>query len=61
MNYEKIKLGLIGKVKVWKARREAEKARAWRDKIEHEISEVDYTEAEKLKEELLEQKKQPEM
>jgi len=57
MDYNKIKLGLIGRFKVWSTRREAEKTRAWRDKIEHENSEVDYSEAERLEADLLEQKR----
>lgn len=57
MDYNKVKLGLIGRFKVWSARREAEKTRNWRDNIEHEISEVDYTEAERLEADLLEQKR----
>ena len=57
MDYNKIKLGLIGRFKVWSARREAEKTREWRDNIEHENSEVDYSEAERLEADLLEQKR----
>ena len=57
MDYNNIKLGLIGQFKVWKARREAEKDRAWRDNIEGEISEVDYSEVERLKTDLLQQKR----
>lgn len=57
MDYNNIKLGLIGQFKVWKARREAEKDRAWRDNIEGEISEVDYSEVERLKADLLQQKR----
>lgn len=57
MDYNKVKLGLIGRFKVWNARREAEKARSWRDNIEHETSEVDYSEAERLEADLLEQKR----
>lgn len=57
MDYNNIKLGLIGQFKVWKARREAEKDRAWRDNIEGEISEVDYSESERLKTDLLQQKR----
>ena len=52
MDYNKVKLGLIGRFKVWRARREAEKDREWNDKIEHEVSEVDYSEAERLEAEV---------
>ena len=57
MDYNKVKLGLVDRFKVWRVKREAEKTRAWRDNIEHEISEVDYSEAEKLEADLLEQKR----
>ena len=57
MDYNKIKLGLIDRFKVWRVKREAEKTREWRDSIEHEISEVDYSEAERLEADLLEQKR----
>lgn len=57
MDYNKVKLGLIERFKVWSARRAAEKTRNWRDDIEHEISEVDYSETERLEADLLEQKR----
>ncbi len=57
MDYDKIKLGLIGKIRVWNLRREAEKTRDWRDRIEGEISEVDYSEADELEKSLLDKKK----
>lgn len=57
MDYNKVKLGLIDRFKVWRERREAEKTRTWRDNIEGEISEVDYSTADKLEADLLEQKR----
>ncbi len=57
MDYDKIKLGLIGKIRVWNLRREAEKTRDWRDRIEGEVSEVDYSEADELEKSLLDKKK----
>ena len=57
MDYNNVKLGLIDRFKVWRERREAEKNRAWRDNIEGEISEVDYSVADKLESDLLEQKR----
>lgn len=57
MDYNKMKLGLIERLKVWSARRDAEKTRKWRDSIEHETSEVDYSEVERLEADLLEQKR----
>ena len=57
MDYNKVKLGLIDRFKVWRERREAEKDRTWRDNIEGEISAVDYSMADKLEADLLEQKR----
>lgn len=57
MDYNKVKLGLIGKFKVLRERRVAEKNRAWYDKMEGEVTEVDYSVADKLAENLLEQKR----
>lgn len=57
MKYDNVKLGVIDKYKVWLARREAEKSRKWFDKIEGEVSEVDYTDSDNLQLELLKQKK----
>lgn len=51
MNYDEVTLGLIGRFKVWRARRGAEKNRDWRDN-----KEVDYSGAEGLKIQLLKEK-----
>ena len=56
-DYNKIKLGLIDRFRVYRERRAAEKNREWYDKVEHEVSEVDYSEADKLEKELLDRKK----
>ena len=57
MDYNNVKLGLIDRFKVWRERREAEKTRTWRDNIEGETSEVDYSVADKLESDLLKQKR----
>lgn len=57
MDYNNVKLGLIDRFKVWRARRDAEKDRKWLDGIEGEVSEVDYSYADKLQEDLLDRKK----
>ncbi len=57
MDYNKVKLGLIDRFKVWRARRDAEKDREWFDKTEGEASEVDYSYAEQLQSELLDRKR----
>ena len=57
MDYDKVKLGVLGRFKVWRARKEAEKDRAWHDKIEGEITEIDYSKAERLKVDLLQKKR----
>lgn len=57
MNYNNVKLGLIDKFKIWRERRAAEKIRKMNDKLEHEVSEVDYSAADRLKSDLLEQKR----
>lgn len=56
-DYSKVKLGLIGRFQVWRQRREAEKTREWNDSTNHEISEVDYSVADKLEADLLAQKR----
>lgn len=56
-DYGEIKLGPIDRYKVWREKRTAEKDRAWRDKIEHETSEVDYSQAERLESDLLNKKR----
>ena len=57
MDYDNIKLGLIGRFKVWRERREIEKDRKWHDSTENEISEIDYSAADQLAAHLLEQKR----
>ena len=57
MDYDKIKLGLIGKFKVWQERRIAEAKRNQYYKDEGELLEVDYSSADKLQEDLLSQKR----
>ena len=57
MDYNNVKLGLIDKFKVWRERRDAEKIRAWKDNIEHEVTQVDYSSANKLEYDLLEKKR----
>ncbi len=57
MDYNKVKLGIIGKFKVWNQRRIAEAQRQQYYKDEGELLEVDYSEAEKLEADLLEQKR----
>lgn len=57
MDYNKVKLGLIGRLKVWNQRRIAEAQRQQYYKDEGELLEVDYSEAEKLEADLLEQKR----
>ena len=57
MDYNKIKLGLLGKFKVWNARRIAEAQRNQQYKDEGELLEVDYSVADKLEADLLTQKR----
>lgn len=57
MDYSKMKLGLIGRFKVWNQRRIAEAQRNQYYKDEGELLEVDYSEADKLQADLLEQKR----
>lgn len=57
MDYNKVKLGLIGRFKVWNQRRIAEAQRDQYYKDERELLEVDYSEADKLQADLLEQKR----
>lgn len=57
MDYNKVKLGLIGRFKVWKQRRIAEAQRQQYYKDEGELLEVDYSEADRLEADLLEQKR----
>lgn len=57
MDYNKVKLGLIGRFKVWNQRRIAEEQRDQYYKDEGELLEVDYSEADKLQADLLEQKR----
>lgn len=52
-NYKNIGLGLIGSIKVWIARKQAENFKTVMDRIEHENGEVDYTEAIKLAQEII--------
>ncbi len=57
MDYNKVQLGIIGKFKVWNQRRIAEAQRQQYYKDEGELLEVDYSVAEKLEADLLEQKR----
>ena len=57
MDYNDVKLGLIDRFKVWNERRAAEARRQQYLKDEGELLEVDYSEADKLAEELLNNKK----
>lgn len=57
MNYSDVKLGLIGRLRVWNERRIAEKIRKEYGKNEGELVEVEYSDADKLEKELLEKKK----
>jgi len=57
MDYSKMKLGMIDKIKVWNQRRIAEARRNQYYKDEGELLEVDYSEADKLEMDLLEQKR----
>lgn len=57
MDYNKVKLGLIEKFKVWNKKRIAEIQRDKYYKVEGELLSVDYSEANKLQLDLLKQKK----
>lgn len=57
MDYNNVKLGLIGRLRVWNERRIAESIRDQIYKHEGERVEVDYSAANRLEKELLEQKR----
>ena len=57
MEYNDVKLGLIGRLRVWNARRIANMQRNQYNKDEKELLEVDYSKADELEEELLSKKR----